>query len=132
MAQPAPKKEKVAEITPNAVVTINNQGVPSQNPVTIPSRGSVQFVNPSTNTNNFIIQLWDKENTKHPVLSIYLPVNDDAILMGDPEPGSQNALCPYNIITVGTAHSGGGPDTGGNNRIVVGGGGPTGKHKSRK
>lgn len=123
MAQPAPRR---SEITPDAVVTLSEDGTPSQNPVSIPSGGSVQFSNPSSNTNDFLLQLWDKENKKHPVVSVYLAVGDDVIFKGDSEAGSQNARCPYNVITVQgggqTASQVGPTATGGNNAIVVGSG----------
>lgn len=114
MAQPAAQRLGVPN--PNATVTVTN-GVPSPQNVTIPSKGIVQF---SADGQDYLIELWDKKNEKHPAVCVYLSANSSIYLAGDPDSDDQNANCPYNIKTLSGA--GGGLAAGGGNKIIIGSG----------
>lgn len=115
MAQPAPQKLATPP-TPNAIVTVT-AGTASPQTVTVPSQGVVQF---NSDDQDYLIQLWDKKNEKHPAVCVYLGANSTVYVAGDPDANDQNANCPYNVM----AYSGGGGGivaTGGN-KIIIGSG----------
>jgi hypothetical protein len=115
MAQPAPQKLATPP-TPNAIVTVT-AGTASPQTVTVPSQGVVQF---NSDDQDYLIQLWDKKNEKHPAVCVYLGANSTVYVVGDPDANDQNANCPYNVM----AYSGGGGGivaTGGN-KIIIGSG----------
>lgn len=97
MATPA---RGLPAITPSATVTITLQeGVPkpSQDPVTIPYGGSVQFVN-NVAGQDYALQLFTNDNQKHVVAQVFLEAGGGyAILVSDSDSGSKGQKCFYNI-----------------------------------
>ena len=115
MAQPAPQKLGTPP-TPDATVTVS-AGTASPQTVNVPSQGVVKF---NSDNQDYLIQLWDKKNEKHPAVCVYLAANSSIYVVGDPDADDQNSNCPYNVLT----YSGGGGSivaTGGN-KIIIGSG----------
>jgi hypothetical protein len=123
MATPASKL--TASITPDVVVNIslvNNVPTPSQDPVTIPFGGSVQFVN-NISGQDYALELFTQDNNKHVVAAVYLAANGgSAILVSDNDPNSKGQKCFYNIEAYGAAHadhSGITANTSGGHSIII-------------
>lgn len=114
MAQPAP--QRVGTPTPDATVTVT-AGVASPQTVTIPSQGVVEF---TADSQDYLIQLWDKKNERHPAVCVYLAANSSVYVVGDPDANDHNANCPYNVLTY--SGSGGGIVATGGNKIIIGSG----------
>jgi hypothetical protein len=97
MATPA---SGLKTITPNQVVSItlvNGAATPSQDPVTIPSGGSVQFVN-NIAGQDYALELFTNDNQKHVVASVYLAAGGgSAVLVADSDPNAIGKKCFYNI-----------------------------------
>jgi hypothetical protein len=95
MPQPAPQRSP--DFTPDASVTVtyaNGVFTPSQDPVSIPGGGSVQFTNNSDQ--DAALELFTKENDKHVMVSVYLAANGGtATLCNDPD--DADTSCFYNI-----------------------------------
>ena len=115
MAQPAPQKLDTPP-TPDAIVTVT-AGTASPETVTVPSQGVVQF---NSDNQDYLIQLWDKKNEKHPAVCVYLAANSSIYVVGDPDANDQNSSCPYNVLTYSS--SGGSPVATGGNKIIIGSG----------
>ncbi|HET8964707.1 MAG TPA: hypothetical protein VFN20_00735 [Candidatus Acidoferrum sp.] len=98
MATPASRLS--ATITPSQTVTITVQNgvpTPSQDPVTIPYGGSVQFVN-NVAGQDYALQLFTNDNQKHVVAEVYLAAGGgSAILVSDSDSSSKGKKCFYNI-----------------------------------
>jgi hypothetical protein len=94
MAQPAPQRLGTAP-TPNATVTVT-AGTASPQTVTVPAQGVVQF---TADNQDYLIQLWDQKNEKHPAVCVYLAANSSIYLVGDPDANDQNANCRYNVMS---------------------------------
>ena len=116
MAQPAP--QKVGTPQPDATVTITN-GVAAPATVTIPSEGVVEI---TADANDYLIELWDKKNEKHPAVCVYLAANSSLFFMGDPDQSDHNSICPYSVKSYSDSESGGITGTGGGNKIIIGSG----------
>ena len=116
MAQPAP--QRAGTPTPDATVTVTN-GIAAPTNVTIPSEGVVEF---TADGNDYLIELWDKKNEKHPAVCVYLAANSSLYLMGDPDAADHNSTCPYNVKSYAGSTSGGVTGTGGGNKIIIGSG----------
>ena len=115
MAQPAPQRLGTPP-TPDATVAVTaGKAVPSS--VSIPSNGVVQF---NSDNQDYLVELWDKKNEKHPAVCVYLAANSSIYLVGDPSADDQNANCPYNVMTY-SGQRGGITATGGN-KIIIGSG----------
>src|SRR6266704_6847275 len=115
MAQPAP--QRIGAPTPDATVAITD-GVASPTTVTIQAEGVVQF---TADGSDYLIELWDKKNEKHPAVCVYLGANSSIYLVGDPDANDQNANCPYNVKSYSGSGGGGIVATGGN-KIIIGSG----------
>jgi len=116
MAQPSMQKLGVPE--PDQTVNVTG-GNPEPNPATIPSGGVVQF---NADGNDYLIQLWDKENKKHPAICVFLPANGSITLAADPEQNDANATVPYNVLSYSGAAGGGVAANGGGKSIIIGSG----------
>jgi hypothetical protein len=116
MAQPAPQKLGSTPI-PDATVTVT-AGIASPATVSIPSEGVVEF---SADNQDYLIELWDKKNEKHPAVCVYLAANSSIYLVGDPAATDHNANCPYNVMAYSGSGGGGIVATGGN-KIIIGSG----------
>ncbi|HXT24226.1 MAG TPA: hypothetical protein VN749_05285 [Candidatus Eisenbacteria bacterium] len=114
MPQPAPQRLGIP--SPNAIVTVT-AGVAYPQTVTIPSKGVVQF---NADGQDYLIQLWDKKNEKHPAVCVYLAANSSIYVVGDPSADDQNANCAYNVLNYSGA--GGGIIAAGGNKIIIGSG----------
>jgi len=116
MPQPATQRLGTPP-TPNATVTVT-AGTASPPTVNIPSQGVVQF---TSDNQDYLIELWDKKNEKHPAVCVYLGANSSIYLVGDPDANDQNANCPYNVKSYSGSGGGGIVATGGN-KIIIGSG----------
>jgi hypothetical protein len=87
-------------ITPDQVVSItllNGVATPNPDPVTVPSGGSVQFVN-NISGQDYALELFTNDNQKHLVTSLYLAAGGgSAILVADSDPNDKGKKCFYNI-----------------------------------
>src|SRR6266487_1790675 len=117
MPQPAPQRLGTPP-TPNAIVTVS-AGTASPPTVNIPSQGVVQF---TADNQDYLIELWDKKNEKHPAVCVYLGANSSLYFIGDPDTGDHNAICPYNVKPYADSAAGGVTGTGGGNKIIIGSG----------
>jgi hypothetical protein len=123
MATPASRLS--ATITPSETVTITIQNgvpTPSQDPVTIPYGGSVQFVNNAGQ--DYALQLFTNDNQKHVVAQVYLAAGGgSAILVSDGDSSSKGKKCFYNIEAyppAATDQSGITATTSGGHSIIIG------------
>jgi hypothetical protein len=114
MAQPAPQKLETP--TPDKTVTVTN-GIASPSEVTIPSQGVVQF---TADASDYLIELWDKQNQKHPAVCVFLGANSSIYLVGDPDANDHNSVCPYSVKSY--SDRGEGVGAGGGNKIIIGSG----------
>ena len=114
MAQPAPQKLETP--TPDQTVTVTD-GIASPAEVTIPSQGVVQF---TADANDYLIELWDKQNQKHPAVCVFLGANSSIYLVGDPDANDHNSICPYAVKSYSDRDEGVG--AGGGNKIIIGSG----------
>jgi hypothetical protein len=99
-----------------AVPVTVNDGVPTPNPVTINSTGTVQFQN--LDSTDYLIELWAHGNALHAAVCVFLPANGNVTLQADP--ANPNAQCHYNLMT--TNGRGTNPGAGGGNVIIIGSG----------
>jgi hypothetical protein len=116
MAQPAPQRLETP--TPDATVTVTN-GTASPSEVNIPSEGVVQF---TADGNDYLIELWDKQNQKHPAVCVFLAANSSIYVVGDPDGNDHNSVCPYSVKSYADRDDSVG--TGGGNKIIIGSGKP--------
>jgi hypothetical protein len=115
MAQPAPQRLGTPP-TPDATVTVT-AGTASPQSVNIPGKGVVQF---NSDNQDYLIELWDKDNGKHPAVCVYLAANSSIYLVGDPDANDQNTNCPYNVMSY--SGQGGSIVATGGNKIIIGSG----------
>jgi hypothetical protein len=92
-------------------------GVPSPDPVQVPSNGICQFNNHDNNP--YLIELWTADNLHHPAICVFLPIQGSITLKGDP--GNLNATIYYNLLAPGN-EGGIAGSTGGTHGIIVGSG----------
>jgi hypothetical protein len=126
MATPASRL--TTSITPSQIVNItlvNSVPTPSQDPVTIPFGGSVQFVN-NIPGQDYALELFTQSNDKHVVAAVYLAAGGgSAILVSDNDPTAKGQKCFYNIEAYNasaTDDDGISDTTSGGHSIIIGSG----------
>jgi len=59
----------------------------------------VSLKSPS-DANDYLIELWDKKNEKHPAVCVLLGGQQLVVLYGDPDQSDHNSICPYSVKSI--------------------------------